>query len=74
MGSRRADSRAAWPAPDAAETEARPDAAEPEAPSWGCSKVAGMGRNRHLLGGQMMMKARPITALSGMVPPPGSPW
>ena len=33
-----------------------------------------MGRIRHRLGGQMMTKARPITALSGIVPPPGSPW
>jgi hypothetical protein len=32
-----------------------------------------MGRIRHRLGGQMMTKARPITALSGIVPPPGSP-
>ena len=35
--------------------------------------VAGMGKIRHRLGGQMMTKARPITALSGTVPPPGSP-
>jgi len=41
--------------------------------SCGSSKVAGIGRIRHRLGGQMMTKARPITALSGIVPPPGSP-
>jgi hypothetical protein len=31
-----------------------------------------MGSNFHLLGGQMMVNARPTTALSGMAPPPGS--
>src|SRR6476661_6323112 len=41
--------------------------------SLGCSKVAGIGRNRHRLIGQMMTKARPITAFSGTVPPPGCP-
>jgi hypothetical protein len=41
--------------------------------SLGCSKVAGIGRNRHRLIGQMMTKARPITAFSGTVPPPGWP-
>ena len=32
-----------------------------------------MGRIRNRLTGQIMMKARPTTALSGIVPPPGSP-
>src|ERR1700761_3560124 len=39
----------------------------------GCWNVAGMGRIRQRLTGQMMTKARPTTALSGTVPPPGSP-
>ena len=62
---RRARSAGRGRAPDG------PAACEPF--SAGCSKVAGMGRIRQWLGGQMMMKARPITALSGTVPPPGSP-
>jgi len=41
--------------------------------SLGCSKVAGIGRIRQRLIGQMMTKARPITAFSGIVPPPGWP-
>jgi len=32
-----------------------------------------MSRMLHLLGGQMIMNARPTTAFSGMVPPPGKP-
>ena len=41
--------------------------------SAGVVNVAGMDKICHRLGGQMMTKARPITALSGTVPPPGSP-
>ena len=64
-GSSRAESRTSVPA--------LPVAGALDAPSCGRSKVAGMGRIRHRLGGQMITKARPITAFSGTVPPPGSP-
>jgi hypothetical protein len=37
------------------------------------AKVAGMGRVLTWEGGQMIKKARPTTALSGIVPSPGSP-
>ena len=50
-----------------------PAAAGLEALSCGCSKVAGMFRKLHWLGGQMITKARPRTPLTGIVPPPGSP-
>ena len=70
------DSGRAGPA-GSSRAESRTSAAALPAPldalSCGCSKVAGMGRIRHRLGGQMMTKARPITAFSGTVPPPGSP-
>jgi hypothetical protein len=50
-------------------------AAEPAgvAVSFGWLKVAGIFRKPQWLGGQMITKARPITALSGIAPPPGSP-
>ena len=35
-------------------------------------KVAGIGRDLTWDGGQITTKARPSTALSGIVPPPGS--
>ena len=37
-----------------------------------CPKVGGMGRSPIRLGGQIITKARPTTALSGIVPLPGS--
>ena len=52
---------------------AEPAAAVLEALSLGCSKVAGMLRKVQRLDGQMMTKARPMTELTGMAPPPGSP-
>jgi hypothetical protein len=39
-------------------------------PGW--LNVDGIGRNRHLLGGQMITNARPTTIFSGTVPPKGS--
>src|SRR5215472_3971048 len=39
-----------------------------------CENVEGIGRNRHRLGGHTITNARPITAPSGIVPTPGSPW
>jgi hypothetical protein len=38
----------------------------------GCPNVPGIGSTRHRLGGHTIMKARPTTCDSGMVPLPGS--
>jgi len=40
----------------------------------GCRNVEGIGSIRHRDGGHTIMKARPMTELSGMVPWPGSLW
>jgi len=47
-------------------------AAVPEAVSFGCWNVAGMGSIRHRLMGATITNARPTTWFSGMVPLPGS--
>jgi hypothetical protein len=70
-GSRRADRRPAGIAAAPFVPVSGPAAAV--AFSFDCSKVAGIGRNRHRSSGQMTTNARPTTALSGIVPPPGSP-
>ena len=40
----------------------------------GCENVDGIGRMRQRDDGQTIMKARPMTSLSGIVPRPGSSW